>query len=133
VARVRRIDGDKRHRPQILALAEGDGLRRFRLGQYVFGKLVGNAMLMDRDQRDRARRPWIAQPRHDPGPRQAMRAWLADLLGLDQLALARPGPVAGCYLPVAVGALVDRLDPPTGLAVPIDAEHPLRPHADAPD
>ena len=68
-----------------------------------------------------------------PRGRVAGRAASVGLLGLDELALAGAGAVAGRDPPVAVGALVDRGDAAAGLACVIDADHALRPHADAAD
>ena len=111
----------------------GDGAGGLGLGERGLGELVGDAVLVDGDERDRARRGGVAEAGDDAGARQAVAAALADLLGLDQLALAGAGAVAGRDLPVAVGALVDGGDAAAGLARVVDADDPPRPHADAAD
>ena len=103
------------------------------LGQRVLGELVGDAVLVDGDQRDRLRGRGVAEAGDDAGARQAVGAGGADLLGLDQLAVAGAGAVAGADQPVAVGLLVDRGDAAAALGVVVDAEHALGAHADAAD
>ncbi len=61
VARVRRVDGDQRQVAQILAALEAGGLRRVGLGDHLVGEVVGDAVLVDGDQRDGSRRGRIAQ------------------------------------------------------------------------
>ncbi len=133
VAGVRGVDGDQRQVAQVLALAERHGLCLRGLGECCFGKFVGDPVLVDGDQRDRARRPRVAEARDDARPRQAVAAGRAELFGLDQFALARTGAVAVSDLPVAVGALVDGGDAAARLAFVVDADDPPRPHADAAD
>ena len=111
----------------------GTGPRRLGLGQRRLRKGVGDAVLVDGDERDRARRRGVAEARDHPRLRQAVAARIADLLGLDQLALARPGAVAVRHQPVAVGALVDGGDAAAALALVVDADDPPRAHADAAD
>ena len=134
VAGVGRVDGDEGQRPQVLAGAESE--RRaagLRLGHGRVREVVGDAVLVDGDERDRLRRRRVAQPGHHAGLRQAVGAGGAELLGLDQLALAGAGAVPGGDVPVAVGALVDGGDAATRLGGVIDADDPPRPHADAAD
>ena len=133
VARVRRVDRDQGQGAQILPRPEPRRLRRLGRRHDVVGKRVRDAVLVDRDQRHRFRRRRIAQPRDDPRFRQTVIPRPADLLRLDQFALARAGPVSRAHQPVAVGLLVDGRDPPASLALVIDPEDPLRPHADPPD
>ena len=71
----------------------GSGLRGLGLGERRLGELVGDAVLVDGDQRDRPRRRGVAEPGDDAGARQAVAARGADLLGLDELALAGAGAV----------------------------------------
>ena len=95
----------------------GDRARGLGLGERGLGELVGDAVLVDGDQRDRLRRGRVAEAGDDAGARQAVAAGGADLLGLDELALAGAGAVAGGDLPVAVGALVDGGDAAAGLGL----------------
>ena len=114
-------------------LPKRDRLGGLGLGQRRVGEIVGDAVLVDGDQRDRFRRRRIAEARDDLRARQAVAAGAAHLLGLDQFALARAGAVAGLDPPVAVGPLVDGGDAAAGFALVVDADHPRRPHADAAD
>ena len=117
VAGVGGVDGDEGERAQVLALAEGQRARGFGLGEGGLGELVGDAVLVDGDERDGFRRGRVAEAGGDAGARQAVRAGLADLLGLDQLARAGSAAVALGDQPVAVGALVDGGDAAAALAL----------------
>ena len=133
VAGIRWVDGDEGEGAQVLALAEGRRAGGVGFRQHGVGKGVGDAVLVDRDQRHRPRGGGVAEARDDAGAGQAVAAGRTDLLGLDQFAVAGAGAVGGRDHPVAVGALVDGGDPAAGLGVVIDADDPLRPHADAAD
>ena len=133
VAGVGGVDGDEGEVAQILAVAERRGAGGFGFGQGVFGEGVGDAVLVDGDERDCLRRGGVAEAGDDPGAGQAVASGGAGLLGLDQFAVAGAGAVGGGDLPVAVGLLVDGGDAAAGLAVVVDAEHALGAHADAAD
>ncbi len=133
VAGVGGVDGDQRQGAQVFAVAERNRAGGFGLGQHGVREGVGDAVLVDGDQRDRLRGRGIAQAGDDAGAGQAVAAGLADLVGLDQFTVAGAAAVAGADLPVAVAALVDGGDAAAGFALVIDADHPLRPHADAAD
>ena len=133
VARVGRVDGDEGQVAQILAALETCGFHGVGLGDGVVGELVGDAVLVDRDERHRARLGRVAEPGDDAGRGQAEAVARAGLFGLDQLAV--PGAVggAGGDAPFAVGALVDGQDAPALGALAEDAEDLSRIGADLAD
>ena len=110
VARVNRINRHQRQPAQILALAKRCHHAALRLGHHRIGKLIRDAMLMDRNQTDRPRARRIAQPRGDP------RLWQTDLtlarqFALDQLAVPGPSRRIPRHAPFLVRPLVDRQNP----------------------
>ena len=133
VARVGRVDGDERQVPQVFAALEPRGCHRVGLGDHLVGEIVGNAVLVDGDQRDGARRGGVAEPGDDLGPGQAHAGARARLLGLDQLAVLGVTGGAGGHHPFLVGALVDRQHPAALGALAEDPEDPVRRLADAAD
>ncbi|MPL88767.1 hypothetical protein SDC9_34794 [bioreactor metagenome] len=133
VARVGRVDGDEGQRGQILAALETRGRLGIGLGDDLVGEVVGDAVLMDRDQRDRARRGRIAQPVEHARLRQAEPPLRAGLLRLDQLAVARVIRGACRHHPFLGLALVDRHDPPALGALAEDADDAVLRAADLAD
>ncbi len=133
VTGVGRVDRHQRQRPEVLAAAERQRSRCLGLRERRLGELVGDAVLVDGDQRDRPRRGGVAEPRDNARARQSVTPRGAELLGLDELAFSGAGAVGGGDEPVAVGALVDGGDATATLCLVEDADDALRPHADAAD
>ena len=117
---------------QILAPRLARGQRRLGLRNDRVGEGVGDAVLVDRDQRHRAGARGVAQPRRDARLRQAEAPGPA-LHRLDQLAVARLHRRPPRDVPLAVGLLVDGKD---AAPLPVraeDAEHPVWRRPDAAD
>jgi hypothetical protein len=133
VTRVPGIDGDDRQMAQVLAVTQGRGLHRLGLVQHRLRKGIGDAMLVDRDQRHRLWRAGVAQPRHDARLRQAHPAARAELLCLDQFAVLRALRGIRRDAPFPVGALVDGQQPPALGALAEDAQDAAGCGADAAD
>ncbi|OIQ76459.1 hypothetical protein GALL_418570 [mine drainage metagenome] len=112
VARVRRVDRDQRQAAQILAVAQARGVHRVRLGDHVVGEIVGDAVLVDGNKRDRARGRRVAQHLDHAGLWQTHAGAIADLLCLYQLAILGVMGGFGGDAPFLVLALVDRHDAP---------------------
>ncbi len=133
VARVRRVDGDERDLAQILAAGEACGLLAVGLLDHVVGEVVGDAVLVDRDERDGLGRRRIAEARHDPRAGQTHAGFRAALFGLDQFAVLRTRGGAGRHRPFAVGTLVDGHDAPALGPLAENAQHAARVGADLAD
>ena len=65
VAGVPRVDCDQWRVAQIKAFAKFDGQGRVGLGDDLIWEMVGDAVLVDRDERDRARLGGVAKARDD--------------------------------------------------------------------
>ncbi len=107
VAGVRGVDRDKRQVAQVGAVAKVRGHLPVGLGDHVVGEGVGDAVLVDRDERHGLRRRRVAQPRDDTRLRQAKAVLWPDPLGLDQFAVLRAVGLARGHQPFAIRALVD--------------------------
>ena len=81
------------------------------LGDRRVGKIVGDAVLVDGDQADRAGGGRIAQPFDDPRAGQAQPPLGSDLFGLHQFAVLRALRGVMADAPFLVLALVDGDDP----------------------
>ena len=110
IAGVRRVDGDERHVTQVFAVAKGSGRHGVGLKDHLIGEIIGNAMLMDRDERDRLGRHRIPQPINHPSAWKPHAILGTGLFGLDQLAILRAAGCPGRHGPFFAVALVDRLD-----------------------
>ena len=122
IARVARVDRDDRKVAQVLALI---GMERQFGGQFGFVDRIGiegerNAVLVNRDQAERARGERIAQHGGDldPGARTA-----PDRLGQHQLTFLRPAQIGDRHR-IAL-ALVDRGEPRLAGTVQLDHAHRL--------
>jgi hypothetical protein len=119
VARIGRVDGDKRQVAQVRAPGQARGFAGVRLGDHGVGEGVGDAVLMDRDQADGPGRAGIAQPLDDARLRQAHAPLRPGLFGLHQLAvpgamgIARAHHAIPCRPPWR-SARCARLRPPCG-------------------
>ena len=87
VARIPWIDGDQRQVLQVFAALNGSRFRRVGFGHDFIGEMIGDAMLVDRDQRHGTRCGWIAKAGNDPCFGQAHAPLWAGLFGLDQFAV----------------------------------------------
>ncbi len=74
VAGVPRVDCDQWRVAQIKAFAKFDGQGRVGLGDDLIWEMVGDAVLVDRDERDRARLGGVAKARDDTRNRQTHAA-----------------------------------------------------------
>jgi hypothetical protein len=112
VARIGRVDGDKRQVAQVLAPGKAGGSLRVGLGDHGVGEIVGNAVLVDRDQRHRRGAPGSPSRSTMRARGRPMPPFGPGLLGLDQFAILGAAGVGRAHLPFLVGALVDRHDAP---------------------
>ena len=112
VARVCRIDGDEGQVAQIVAFAEGGGPGLVGLGDHVVRECIGDAVLVDCNQRNRPWGAWIAQPLDHLGARQAQSPAWSTLLCLDKFAIFRAARMFGKHLPFLAVALVDGKNAP---------------------
>ena len=111
VARVGRIDGDQRQVAQVFAPLDGRWLCRVSFGDDGIREMVGNAMLVNGDQRHGLGGGRVAQPGDDARLRQAQALWTC-LFCFHQLAVAGAlGEFAG-DAPFLVRALVNGHDAP---------------------
>ena len=108
VARIGGVDCDQRHIAQILAALHTERARRIGGMDHRIGEIIGNAVLVDRDQADRARCRRIAQTLDNARDRQAHAAFGARLLGLDQLAVLRAEQAVRGHAPFLVRPFLDR-------------------------
>ena len=119
------IDGVNRDQgqiTQILAPLQANGGGLVGLGDHRIGELVGDAVLVNGDQADRAGAGGITEPGNDARLRQAHAA-VANGLALDQFPIARAvGRIAG-DAPFLVLALVDGHNPPAFMAVAVNAQN----------
>ena len=109
VARVGRVNGDQRQVAQVFTAFDGRGLCRVGFGDDRVRKMVGNAVLVNGDQRHGLGRGRVAQPGDDARLRQAQTLW-PGLFGFDQLAIAGALRVLARHAPFLVGPLVDGHD-----------------------
>lgn len=109
VAGVDGVDGDEGEVAEVFAALRGGGLGGVGLGDHGVGEVVGDAVLVDRDEGDGLGGGGITQSIQYLGLRQAEAA-AAGLLGLDQLAVAGVQGVIAPDAPVLVLALVDGND-----------------------
>ena len=126
VAGVRRVDGDEREMPQILAPLELGLLGGVGLGQHGVGERIGNAVGMDGDEARHLLRGRIAEPLGDArglhagaAPARQLEAHELAVLGVVRAA-AGDGPL---FQLLAVDGIDDA--GPAGKRAE-DAEHPLR-------
>ena len=120
VAGINRVDGQQRQATQVFAFAQRCRLRRIGLGNHRIGELIGDAVLVDRNQADRARAIRVTQAGRDAGLRQAKPLW-PHLFRLNQLAITGVKGVIARNFPFFIDALVDRDNP---AALGIRPEHP---------
>ena len=109
VARVARVDGEEGHVAQIRAALARERLQALGLAQHALRKFVGNAVVVDGDERDVALVAHVAQPLAHPGGGQALAAVAGDF-GLDQFAVQRVVLVALHHLQFVARLLVHRHD-----------------------
>ena len=122
VAGIDGVNGDQGQIAQILAALEANGGGLVGLGNHRIGELVGDAVLVNGDQADRAGAGGIAEPRHDARLWQA-HATVADGFAFDQFPIARAvGGIAG-DAPFLVLALVDGHNPPAFVTVAVNAQN----------
>ena len=131
VPRIGGVDGDQRQVAQVFATLEALWFGRIGLCDHIVGEFVRNAMLVDRDERDRARLGRVAQPLDDACAGRSHTCLRSGLLGLDQFTVFRAMCMVGTDAPFAIRALVDRDDPPTFGRFAEDAQHLARVGADA--
>ncbi len=126
VAGVDRVDGDEVELAQVGALAQGGGDLGVGLGDHLVGEGVGDAVLVDGDERDGAGAVRVAEASEDAGRGQAQAGAAAHGLGLDQLAVAGAALSVAGDAPFLVLLLVDRQDAPALGGEAEDAEHAPR-------
>ena len=122
VAGIMRIDGDERQVTQIFTPLQSRGLHLVGFRDHLIREFIGNAVLVNRDERDGARRGGVAQTRDDLRARQAHLAFRAGLLGLDQLTIRGTVHATFRHHPFLVRPLVDGNDPPAFVAFAVDAK-----------
>jgi hypothetical protein len=108
-------------------------VHRVGLGDDRVGEVVGDAVLVDRDERYGARPRRIAEPRDHAGARQSEARLRSGKFGLHQFAVAGRQGGAGGDGPFPLGPLVDRHDAPALGRLAEDAEDAVRRLADAAD
>ena len=133
VTRIMGINRDQRQLAQIFALAQID----WRCGVGFFHdrirKMIGNTMLMDRNQANGFGRTRITQPRNHAGAGHTHASFGAGLFGLNQFSVLRAFAGTGGHVPFTVCTLVDRHDA-TGLGPrTVNAQNPLGVGANAAD
>ena len=111
VARIGRVDGEQWQIAQVFARAHGGCNAAVSLGHHGVGEGVGDAVLVNGNQRYSTRARRVAQACGDAGMGQAHLA-LADQFSLDQLAVAGIGGGIAGHAPFFIRALVDRHNPP---------------------
>ena len=111
VTRIGRVDGEQGQIAQVFARAHGGGEAAVSLGHHGVGEGVGDAVLVDGNQRYSAWARRVAQARGDAGLGQTHLA-LAHQFSLDQLAIAGVGRGIAGHAPFFICALVDGHDPP---------------------
>ena len=107
VTRVCRVDGHKRHVAKVSAVPKGRWFGGIGLCDHRIREIVGNAVLMDRDKRNRFRSSRIPKPRYNTRTRQTHAGFWTGLFALDKLTIF--GPVHGPFrdLPLFIVAFVD--------------------------
>ncbi|KUP93252.1 hypothetical protein TRIHO_19080 [Tritonibacter horizontis] len=133
VAGIRRVDGDKRQVAQILAAAQAHRFGAVGLGDDLVGEMIGDAVLIDRDQRHRLGRRRIAEPFDDPRFGQTHPRLGAGLFRLDQFTVLGAMSVRLGHRPFVGAGLVDGNDASALGSLAIDAENAFGIGADATD
>ena len=132
VAGIDGVDGYKRQRAQVFPRAKIGRQGCVSFGNHRIGELIGNAVLVDRNQRHRTRARGITQARRNAGLRQA-QTFRADLFSLDQLAIKRATHIIARHRPFLVRALVDGQNATTFCATAKDPQQFGRVRPDAAD
>ena len=96
VAGIARVDGDQRHVRQVETVAKRRWLHPVRLCDHVIWKVVGDAMLVDCNQRHGLGRTGVAKSCKNARAGQAEAVLGASLFGFDQLA------VLGAHRPTGI-------------------------------
>ena len=112
IAGVPRIDGDQRQVLQVVAPFKACGFGTVGLRHDIIGKVVGNTVLVDRDQADSTRLCRVAQPRYDARLWQAHAPLWSGLLCLNQLTVLGVTRGARRHNPFFLRALIDRQNTP---------------------
>jgi hypothetical protein len=94
---------------QVTAIGSGEGLQRLAFAQHLVRKLVGNAVVVDGDERDVTLVGEVAEPVAHAGGGKAAATVLHDF-GFDQFAVERLVLVALQHLQFVARLLVHRND-----------------------
>ena len=122
VTRINGVNRDQWHVAQICPRAQRCGFCSLRLAHHGIGEMVGDAMLMDRNQADSLCPGRIAKNGRDPRLRQA-HAFRAGLFGLYQLAVFGAIDEFPRHAPFLVGSLVDRQNAPAFRTGSVNTQH----------
>ena len=99
VTRIRRVDREKRQVAQIFAFAQSHRLGSICFCNHRIGEMIGDAVLVDGNQRHRFRCHGITQNISNPRGRQANTGLWPDTFRLYQFTILGVQTIRFCHLP----------------------------------